>query len=156
MTFERAFALSSVLLAAVACSGLLFAQSLPLWLALPTALILILSLLQAGGAPVVRRAMAQATIAPALSNVLSLGAFAVFLADLILFSRDLLPAGIHFLVLLLNSNYSPFNNAAIIGISTPSASWPSWRLLQSRPTPGMCRSFCCICSQRSGPSCSIT
>ncbi len=102
MTFERAFALSSVLLAAVACSGLLFAQSLPLWLALPTAFILILSLLQAGGAPVVRLGMAQAIISPALSNVLSIGAFAVFLADLILFSRDLLPAGIHFLVLLLN------------------------------------------------------
>lgn len=102
MIFERAFALSSVLLAAVACSGLLFAQSLPFWLALPTVIILILSLLRAGGVPVVRRAMAQVTISPALSNVLSIGAFVVFLVDLILFFRDLLPAGIHFLVMLLN------------------------------------------------------
>lgn len=102
MTFERAFAISSVLLAAVACSGLLFAQSLPLWLALPTALILILSLLQAGGMSVVRRTMARLIISPALSNSLSLGAFVIFLVDLIFFSRDLLPAGIHFLVLLLN------------------------------------------------------
>ncbi|MCX5722576.1 MAG: DUF3488 and transglutaminase-like domain-containing protein [Nitrospirae bacterium] len=102
MIFERAFALSSVLLAAVACSGLLFAQSLPFWLALLTVIILILSLLRAGGVLVVRRAMAQVTISPTLSNVLSIGAFAVFLADLIFFSRDLLPAGIHFLVMLLN------------------------------------------------------
>lgn len=104
MRFDQAFALSSVLLAAVAYSGLLFAQSLPLWLALPTVIVLIVSLLQAGGVPVVRRAMAQAQviISPALSNVLSLGAFVVFLVDLILFARDLLPAGIHFLVMLLN------------------------------------------------------
>ena len=49
MPFDQAFALSSVLLATTAFSGLVLAQSVPLWLALPTAIILIISLLRAGG-----------------------------------------------------------------------------------------------------------
>lgn len=102
MPFDQAFALSSVLLAAVAFSGLVFAQSVPLWLALPTAIILIVSLLQAGGIIFVRRALVKVTISPTLWNVLLLGAFLMLPIDLILFSRDLLPAGIHFLVMLLS------------------------------------------------------
>lgn len=101
MPFNQSFALSSVFLAAVAFSGLVFAQSLPLWLALPTATIVIVSLLRAGGVAFVQRALAQVTISPTLWNVLLMGAFAIFLIDLLLFSQDLLPAGIHFLVMLL-------------------------------------------------------
>ena len=101
MPFDQAFALSSVLLATTAFSGLVLAQSVPLWLALPTAIILIISLLHAGGVLFVRRAMAQVTVSPTLWNVLLIGAFVILLIDLTVVSRDLLPAGIHFLVVLL-------------------------------------------------------
>jgi Domain of unknown function (DUF3488). len=101
MPFDQAFALSSVLLAATAFSGLVLAQSVPLWLALPTALILIMSLLHAGGVLFLRRAIAQITISPTLWNVMLISAFVILLIDLTVISRDLLPAGIHFLVVLL-------------------------------------------------------
>ena len=101
MPFDQAFALSSVLLATTAFSGLVLAQSVPFWLALPTAIILIISLLHAGGVLFVQRAMAKVTVSPTLWNVLLIGAFVIFLIDLTVVSRDLLPAGIHFLVMLL-------------------------------------------------------
>ncbi|HKO30062.1 MAG TPA: DUF3488 and transglutaminase-like domain-containing protein [Nitrospiraceae bacterium] len=102
MPFDQAFALSSVLLAATAFSGLVFAQSVPLWLALPTAIILIMSLLHAGGVLFLRRAMAQITVSPILWNIMLISAFVILLIDLTVISRDLLPAGIHFLVVLLD------------------------------------------------------
>src|SRR5882762_6363427 len=101
MPFDQAFALSSVLLATTAFSGLVLAQSVPFWLVLPIAIILIISLLHAGGVLVVRRAMAQVALSPTLWNVLLIGAFVILLIDLIVVSRNLLPAGIHFLVVLL-------------------------------------------------------
>jgi transglutaminase-like putative cysteine protease len=101
MPFDQAFALSSVLLATSAFSGLVLAQSVPSWLALPTAIILIVSLLHAGGVRFVQRTMAKVTVSSALWNVLLIGAFVIFLIDLTLVSRNLLPAGIHFLVMLL-------------------------------------------------------
>lgn len=101
MLFNQAFALSSVTLAATAFSGLVLAQSVPFWLALPTAIILVVSLFHAGGVLFVRRAMAQITDSPTLWNALLIGAFAILLIDLLVVSRDLLPAGIHFLVVLL-------------------------------------------------------
>ncbi len=82
MPFEQAFVLSSVLLAATAFSGLVFSQSVPLWLALPTAIILMISLLHAGGVLFIRRAMAQVTVSPTLWNVLLIGAFVILLIDL--------------------------------------------------------------------------
>ncbi|HSQ91482.1 MAG TPA: transglutaminaseTgpA domain-containing protein, partial [Nitrospiraceae bacterium] len=101
MPFNQAFALSSVTLAATAFSGLVLAQSVPFWLALPTAIILLLSLFHAGGVLFLRRVMAQITDSPTLWNVLLIGAFVILLIDLTVVSRDLLPAGIHFLVVLL-------------------------------------------------------
>jgi len=101
MIFEQAFSLSSVLLAATAFSGLVLAQSVPLWLALPISIILLISLLHAGGVLFLRRAMAQVTVSPTLWNILLIGAFVILLIDLTVVSRDLLPAGIHFLVVLL-------------------------------------------------------
>ena len=102
MPFEQAFALSSVLLATIAFSGLVFSQSVSLWLAFPTAIILMISMLHAGGVLFVRRAMAQVTVSPTLWNVLLIGSFVILLIDLTVVSRDLLPAGIHFLVVLLD------------------------------------------------------
>ena len=101
MPFDQAFALSSILLATIAFSGLVFAQSVPLWLALPTAITLILSLLHAGRLPLVRRVTAQASVSSTLWNALLIGAFILFLIDLTVISHDLLPAGIHFLVMLM-------------------------------------------------------
>ena len=49
MPFDQAFALSSVLLATMAFSGLVLAQSVPFWLAFPMVIILMLSALHAGG-----------------------------------------------------------------------------------------------------------
>jgi hypothetical protein len=87
MPIDQAFALSSVLLAITAFSGLVLAQSVPLWLALPTAIILIISLVYAGGVHFVRRAMAKVTLSPTLSNVLLIAAFITFLIDLTWFTR---------------------------------------------------------------------
>ena len=101
MPFDQAFALSSVLLATIAFSGLVLAQSVPLWLALPTAIILIVSLLHAGGVLFVRQALAKVSVSSTLWNFLLIGALVVFLIDLTVISRDLLPAGIRFLVMLL-------------------------------------------------------
>ena len=101
MPFDQAFALSSVLLATMAFSGLVLAQSVPFWLALPTVIILMLSALHAGGVSIIRRAIARVTVSPAMWNVLLIGAFVIVLIDLTVVSRDLLPAGIHFLVVLL-------------------------------------------------------
>jgi len=101
MPFDQAFAFSSVLLAATAFSGLVIAQSVPLWLAVPTAIILIMSLLHAGGVLFLRRVIAQITVSPTLWNAMLISAFVILVIDLTVISRDLLPAGIHFLVVLL-------------------------------------------------------
>jgi protein-glutamine gamma-glutamyltransferase len=101
MPFNQAFAVSSVLLASTAFGGLMLAQSIPIWLAVPTTTILVISLLRAGGVLFVRRAMEQVTVSQSLWNILLIGAFVILLVDLTVISRDLLPAGIHFLVVLL-------------------------------------------------------
>lgn len=101
MPFNQAFALSSILLATVAFSGLVLGQSVPPWLAFPTAIIITISLLNAGGVGFIRRVVTQVTVSPTLLNGLLVGAFIILLFDLIVVSRELLPAGIHFLVVLL-------------------------------------------------------
>ncbi|HLZ34967.1 MAG TPA: DUF3488 and transglutaminase-like domain-containing protein [Nitrospira sp.] len=102
MPFEQAFRLSSVLLAATAFAGLLFARSVPTWLALLTSIILTITLLRTMGWSLAVRVTAGMSAAPILWNSLLIGAFALFLLDLTAFSRELLPAGIHFLVILLD------------------------------------------------------
>ena len=101
MPFDQAFALSSVLLAATALAGLALAQSTPFWLGLMTALMLVLALLQAIGYPFAQQIMARAAARSTLWNVLLIGAFLLFWLDFLLISRDLLSAGIHFLLILL-------------------------------------------------------
>jgi protein-glutamine gamma-glutamyltransferase len=98
--FEQAFKLSSLLLAATAFSGLLFARSVPSGLAWLTSIILIIALLQAWKPSLVPKFPAAITDSPILWNGLVIGAFALFLLDLTALSRELLPAGIHFLVML--------------------------------------------------------
>jgi transglutaminase-like putative cysteine protease len=102
MPFERAFRLSSILLAATAFAGLLFARNVPAWLAVLTTTILFLILFQTLGVPYARRITDSLSASSTIWNVLLIGAFLFFLLDVTAISRELLPAGIHFLVILLN------------------------------------------------------
>jgi len=102
MPFEQAFRFSSVLLAATAFAALLFARSVPTWLAVLTTTILLLILLQTLGLPFVRRITDSLSTSSTMWNIVVIGAFLLFLLDVTAISRELLPAGIHFLVILLN------------------------------------------------------
>jgi len=102
MPFEQAFRLSSILLATTAFAGLLFAQSLPAWLALLTTTILLLMLFETLGWSYAKRLTSNLPAFSTMWNVLLIGAFLLFLVDVTMVSRELLPAGIHFLALLLS------------------------------------------------------
>lgn len=101
MVFEKAFRFSSVLLATSAFTGLVLAHAVPLWLALLAGTVLCLTLLQAAGMTTYPDVVAQVTLPPVAWNLLLIGAFIGFVLDLFFISRELLPAGIHFLVILL-------------------------------------------------------
>jgi len=101
MPFEQAFKLSSLLLAATAFSGVILAHGISPSLALMAGLALTLAIIDAAGIPLIPRSFRQALIPTYLRTLALLSAFAFFLLDLILISRELLPAGIHFLVILL-------------------------------------------------------
>ena len=101
MPFEQAFRLSALLLATTAFAGLILAKSVPGWLALLTAAILTLTLLRTMGWGVRLPVVEGFSARPVLWNGLLVGAFALFLIDLALISRELLAAGVHFLVMLL-------------------------------------------------------
>ena len=101
MVFEQALRVSSVLMAATAFVGLLFARSVPPWLAVSTTGILLLILLQTIGWTYARRITDRMSASSTMWNVLLIGAFLLFLLDVTAISRELLPAGIHFLVILL-------------------------------------------------------
>jgi hypothetical protein len=101
MPFEQAFRLTAVLLAATAFTGLLFSRSIPAWLAVATTVIMLFTLMRTLGWRV-RIQIAQGLAAsPALLNGLLISAFLLFLFDVMVFSRELLSAGVHFLVILL-------------------------------------------------------
>ena len=101
MIFEQALRGSAVLLAATGFLGLLLARSIPLWLTGMTLTAMIYAVLQSAGWPAGRRGIAPPA-APVVWNALLIGAFGLFLVDLTTISRELLPAGIHFLIILLN------------------------------------------------------
>lgn len=101
MLFEQALRLSSILLAATAFLGLLFAQAVPIWLATLTTSILCLMLLQTLGWSYASRVTERFSKSSTIWNALLIGAFLLFLIDVIAISRELLQAGIHFLLILL-------------------------------------------------------
>ena len=101
MIFEQALRGSAVLLAATGFLGLLLTQSIPVWLTGMTLTAMIYAVLQSAGWPAGRRGIALPAL-PVVWNALLIGAFALFIVDLTTISRDLLPAGIHFLIILLN------------------------------------------------------
>src|SRR5262249_1444149 len=101
MTFEHALRSSAVLLTATGFAGLLLTRSIPVWLTGMTLASLTYAVWKLVVGPDGRRYVALPS-APFVWNALLIGAFALFLVDLTTISRDLLPAGIHFLVILLN------------------------------------------------------
>ncbi len=102
MPFELASRLSAVMLAATAFAGLLFTRTLPFFLAIATLCVLLFTTLQTIGWPAGKRLHRAVSAAPVVWNSLLIGAFLLFLLDVTTISRELLPAGIHFLVILLN------------------------------------------------------
>lgn len=101
MRFERAFALSAVVLAATAFTGLVFARSIPVWLAVVTTMIVLFAFLRTMGWHVRVKITEGMSSSPTFLNGLLISAFLLFLFDVTLYSRELLPAGVHFLVILL-------------------------------------------------------
>jgi hypothetical protein len=99
MAFEQALRTSAVLLAATGFIGLLFARSIPLWLAAVTSATLLYALVELVGWPA--RPLTGRRVSPHLWNALLIGAFVMFVLDVTTISRELLSAGIHFLALLL-------------------------------------------------------
>ncbi len=101
MPFEQGFKLCSFLLASIAFTGLLLAGTIPAWLGFLTTIIFALTWLRMFEWPLASRFAAGISAPPMIWNGLLIGAFAIFLLDIIAISRELLPAGIHFLVMLL-------------------------------------------------------
>ncbi len=101
MVIDQAFRFSSLLLVALAFTGLVLAHAIPLWLAILSGMILTLTLLQAAGITTHRDVAAEMSVSPLMWNLLLIAAFIGFLLDLFFVSRELLSAGIHFLVILL-------------------------------------------------------
>jgi transglutaminase-like putative cysteine protease len=101
MSFNQALRLSSVLLAAAAFIGLALGRNLPEWLLLLTGGSLILTLLRALGADRLRLVLDRIRLSTMAWNVLTVIGFAGFWVDLLWVSADLLPAGVHFLLILM-------------------------------------------------------
>ncbi|NOS78541.1 MAG: DUF3488 domain-containing protein [Nitrospira sp.] len=101
MPFNQALRLSSVLLAAAAFIGLALGTNLPEWLLLLTGSSLIVTLLRTLGVDRLRRVLDRIRLSTAAWNVLTVIAFAGFWVDLLWVSADLLPAGVHFLLILM-------------------------------------------------------
>jgi protein-glutamine gamma-glutamyltransferase len=99
--FEQAFRLSAVLLAAIALAGLFFARIVPAWLAVVAMTIMLFTLVQIVGWPAGMKITPRLPASPILWNGLLISAFLLFLLDVTTLSRELLPAGVHFLVMLL-------------------------------------------------------
>jgi transglutaminase-like putative cysteine protease len=99
MPFEQAFKSSSLLLAASALCGMILAGGVPIWLTFLTGALLVLSLLRVWGLSIYRAEHIERSAN--LPNILLIIALVLFLIDLVFISHELLPAGIHFLVVLL-------------------------------------------------------
>ena len=101
MPGDQALRLLSILLASVSFIGLVLAASLPGWLTVLTGSALIVALLRTSGSSVVHRMAAQITLSTTTWNIFVLLGFLVFWVDSLWISRDVLHAGIHFLLILM-------------------------------------------------------
>lgn len=101
MPFDQALRFASIWLASTSFIGLTLGAGLPEWLAALTGAALIVALLRnRGGKPIERFAMFQ-PISTAGWNLLVILGFLGFWVDMLWVSRELLPAGVHFLMILM-------------------------------------------------------
>src|SRR5438046_3981286 len=98
MNLERAFRISSILLAAAGFTGVILTGELPIGLVGLGAAALALSFMQGAGW---NADWLVFRLSPGAWNAILASAFIAFGVDLLWISQDLLPAGIHFLILLM-------------------------------------------------------
>ncbi|HMS82987.1 MAG TPA: DUF3488 and transglutaminase-like domain-containing protein [Nitrospira sp.] len=101
MPISQALHLTSMLLASASFIGLTLGAGLPEWLAALTGATLIAVLLRNIGIKSVERFTMQMPVSAIGWNLIVLGGFSGFWIDLLWISGDLLPAGLHFLMILL-------------------------------------------------------
>lgn len=101
MVYSQALRLTSILLAAVSFIGLTLGSGLPAWLAVLTGVALIVVLLRHVAAGPMVYLTPHVPFSPTGWNLLVVIGFLGFLVDLLLVSGELLPAGIHFLMILM-------------------------------------------------------
>jgi protein-glutamine gamma-glutamyltransferase len=101
MPLSQALHVTSMLLASASFIGLTLGAGLPEWLAALTGAALIAVLLRNMGIKPVDRLATQMPVSAAGWNLIVLGGFVGFWIDLLWVSGDLLPAGLHFLMILM-------------------------------------------------------
>lgn len=106
MPLDQAFRLSSILLAAAGFASLTLAIALPPWLLVLAGGAFAMALLRVRHPAVISDTMRHFRLSALTWNIFLLLAFAGFWIDLLLISQEVLPAGIHFLVLLLVNKLS--------------------------------------------------
>ena len=110
MPLNHAFQLSSILLAATSFASLALAISLPPWLLTLASVAFALALFRINPSSLFCGHLLRHQFSALTWNVFLLLAFAGFWIDLFLLSKELLSAGIHFLVLLLVNKLSNLNH----------------------------------------------
>ncbi|MDH4236619.1 MAG: hypothetical protein OEV17_05165, partial [Nitrospira sp.] len=101
MPVDRALRISSILLASTSFLGLVHGTNLPEWLTLLTSSALVFVLLRAVEFKVNGRMVGQISLSTTTWNALVLIGFVGFWIDSAWISKELLPAGIHFLLILM-------------------------------------------------------
>ena len=101
MLLSQALHLTSMLLASASFIGLTMGAGLPEWLAAVTGATLIAVLLRNLGMKPVDRLTSQMPVSAIGWNLIVLGGFLGFWIDLLWVSGELLPAGLHFLMILM-------------------------------------------------------
>jgi protein-glutamine gamma-glutamyltransferase len=101
MLLSQALHLTSILLASASFIGLTLGAGLPEWLAALTGATLIVVLLRNIGIKPVERFTAHMSVSAIGWNLIVVGGFVGFWIDLLWVSGDLLPAGLHFLMILM-------------------------------------------------------
>lgn len=101
MNLERAFELSSILLASIGFTGLALTAELPLMLGILGFVAVTISLAQSCRLDSNWLTTKLLRLSPALWNSLMVMAFVAFVVDLLWISQDMLLAGIHFVTILM-------------------------------------------------------
>ncbi|ALA56697.1 transglutaminase TgpA family protein [Nitrospira moscoviensis] len=101
MSFDHALRLTSILLASASFIGLALGASLPEWLVLLTGSVLILVLVRALRVQAMERLANLIVLSTTTWNILLILGFAGFWMDALWISAEFLPAGIHFLLVLM-------------------------------------------------------